>query len=109
MNIEHLKLFVRIAATNNISLAGKDLGLSPAVSSAHMNKLEETLGVRLLYRTTRKVSLTEDGIAFFPYVVNVLETSRRPLLLWVPEVFVLKENCVSPHLPRLGVYTFCQC
>ena len=49
MNIEHLKLFVRLAATNNISRAGSELGLSPAVSSAHISKLEDSLGVRLVH------------------------------------------------------------
>lgn len=72
MNIEHLKLFVRIAATNNISLAGQELDLSPAVASAHINKLENGLGVRLIHRTTRKVSLTEEGHAFLPYAEDVL-------------------------------------
>jgi DNA-binding transcriptional LysR family regulator len=74
MNIEHLKLFVRIAITNNISLAGKELGLSPAVSSAHINKLEEGLGVRLIHRTTRRVSLTEEGIDFLPHAEEVLDS-----------------------------------
>ena len=72
MNIEHLKLFVRIAAMNNISKAGGDLGLSPAVASAHINKLEESLGVRLIHRTTRKVSLTEDGETFLPLAEDIL-------------------------------------
>jgi DNA-binding transcriptional LysR family regulator len=72
MNIEHLKLFVRLAATSNISMAGKELGLSPAVASAHIGKLEEGLGVRLVHRTTRRVSLTEEGIAFLPHAEEVL-------------------------------------
>lgn len=72
MDIEHLKLFVRLAATHNISMAGRELGLSPAVASAHINKLEQGLGVRLLHRTTRKVSLTEEGIAFLPHAEEVL-------------------------------------
>ncbi len=72
MNIDHLKLFVRIAVTNNISMAGKELGLSPAVSSAHINKLEEGLGVRLIHRTTRQVSLTEEGIDFLPHAQEVI-------------------------------------
>ena len=79
MNAEHLKLFVRIAQTHNISLAGKELGLSPAVSSAHINKLEDSLGVRLIHRTTRKVSLTEEGQAFLPHaqdVLDAMETAR---------------------------------
>ena len=74
MNIEHLKLFVRIAATHNISLAGKELGLSAATASAHINKLEDNLGVKLIYRTTRKVSLTEEGQSFLPHAEQVLES-----------------------------------
>ncbi|WP_086933832.1 LysR family transcriptional regulator [Agarilytica rhodophyticola] len=73
MNLEHLKLFVRIAAIQNISLAGKELGLSPAVSSSHINKIEEDLGVRLIHRTTRRVSLTEEGKTFLPHAMEVLE------------------------------------
>jgi len=72
MNIEHLKLFIRIAATKNISKAGSDLGLSPAVSSSHMNKLEDSIGVKLIHRTTRKVSLTEDGQVFLPHAEEAL-------------------------------------
>ncbi|MEM7621169.1 MAG: LysR family transcriptional regulator [Pseudomonadota bacterium] len=74
MNIEHLKLFVRIASIHNISLAGREFSLSPAVSSSYINKLEESLGVRLIHRTTRNVSLTEDGQAFLPHALNVLES-----------------------------------
>lgn len=74
MNIEHLKLFIRIAATNNISFAGSELRLSPAVASAHINKLEAGLGVRLIHRTTRKVSLTEEGKAFLPHAEDVISS-----------------------------------
>ncbi|SFG84347.1 LysR family transcriptional regulator [Neptunomonas qingdaonensis] len=74
MNVEHLKLFIRVAATHNISQAGAELGLSPAVASAHINKLEEGLGVRLIHRTTRKVSLTEEGKGFLPHAEEVLSS-----------------------------------
>ncbi len=74
MNIDHLKLFVRLGATQNISLAGRELGLSPAVASTYISKLEAGLGVRLVHRTTRKVSLTEEGIAFLPYAEEVLSS-----------------------------------
>lgn len=74
MNIDHLNLFVRVAATNNISQAGKELGLSAAVSSNYISKLEESLGVRLVHRTTRHVSLTEEGIDFLPHAKEVLES-----------------------------------
>ena len=74
MNLDDVRLFVRVAALNNISLAGKELNLSPAVSSAHMNKLEADLGVRLIHRTTRRVSLTEEGEAFLPHAAELLES-----------------------------------
>lgn len=74
MNNEHLKLFVRVARTQNISLAGNELGLSPPVASMHISKLEESLGVKLIHRTTRKVSLTEEGKAFLPHAEQVLES-----------------------------------
>lgn len=72
MNFEHLRLFVRLASTHNISQAGKELGLSAPVASIHINKLEESVGARLVHRTTRKVSLTEEGVAFLPYAEEVL-------------------------------------
>ncbi len=73
MNVEHLKLFTRVEVTKNISQAGQELGLSPAVASNYLNKLEQSLGVKLLHRTTRHVSLTEDGQAFLPHAIEVLE------------------------------------
>ena len=79
MNIEHLKLFVRVASTKNISKAGNELGLSPAVSSTYLNKLEDALGVTLIHRTTRKISLTEEGQVFLPHAEEALasiETAR---------------------------------
>ena len=72
MNIEHLRLFVRLAVTQNISRAGQELGLSPAVASSYLNKLETELNVRLLNRTTRKVALTAEGLAFLPHAEEVL-------------------------------------
>lgn len=72
MNIEHLRLFVRVANLHSISRAGDELGLSPAVASARISKLERDLGARLIHRTTRHVSLTADGEAFLPYVEDVL-------------------------------------
>ncbi|EKP0307472.1 LysR family transcriptional regulator [Aeromonas veronii] len=72
MNIQHLKLFVRVAALHNISQAGNELGLSAAVASAQLNKLEQSLGVCLLHRSTRRVALTDEGEAFLPHAEDVL-------------------------------------
>jgi len=72
MKIEYLQLFIRVASTLNISQAGQELGLSPAVASMHINKLEQELGARLIHRTTRKISLTEEGRAFLPHAEEIL-------------------------------------
>ena len=72
MNIQHLKLFVRVAVTQNISQARAELGISPAVASAYISRLEQDLDVRLVHRTTRQVSLTEEGRVFLPHAEEVL-------------------------------------
>ena len=79
MNIEHVKLFIHVALKQNISKAGEELGISPAVASVHINKLEESLGVRLLHRTTRKVSLTEEGERFFPHAEEMIATMESAI------------------------------
>jgi DNA-binding transcriptional LysR family regulator len=56
-----------------MSLAAKELGLSPAVISKRIKRLEEKLGARLFQRTTRQISLTEAGSGFYQRVLAVLE------------------------------------
>jgi DNA-binding transcriptional LysR family regulator len=75
-------LFVSIANTYNISLVGRELNLSPAVASAYISKLEENLGVRLIHRSTRKVSLTEEGEAYLPHAEEVLSHLKPHALQW---------------------------
>ncbi len=100
MNIEHIRLFIRIAALNNISQAGKELGLSPAVASTHMNKLEDELGVRLLHRTTRRVSLTEEGEAFLPHAADLLESIETARASVGSGTSVHRVNCGWQHRPH---------
>jgi DNA-binding transcriptional LysR family regulator len=72
MEIDGLSLFVRATELGNITAAGKELGLLPSVASQRLAKLERSLGMRLLHRTTRQVSLTEDGAEFLPHAHNIL-------------------------------------
>jgi DNA-binding transcriptional LysR family regulator len=62
--INHLRAMAVFAKTvdyGSFRLAAQDLQLSPSVVSHHISQLEEQLGVTLLYRSTRKLSLTRDG------------------------------------------------
>ncbi|WP_159715149.1 LysR family transcriptional regulator [Geminicoccus flavidas] len=82
MNIDDLHLFVRIARLRSISSAARDLGFTPAGASARLAALERKLGARLLHRTTRQATLTEDGLAFLPHaeqVVLAAECARAAL------------------------------
>lgn len=76
MDIQTLRLFVAAAERLNISAAGRSLGLAPAMASARLAKLEHELGAELLHRTTRKVSLSQEGAAFLPYAREILAQSE---------------------------------
>lgn len=68
-NLNDLKVFATIAACRSFSKAATELGVVPSSLSHTMRTLEETLGVRLLHRTTRSVSLTEAGERLFARIV----------------------------------------
>ena len=82
MDTESVRLFVLAAEKLNISAAGRELGMAPAVASSKLAKLENTLGTDLLHRSTRKVVLSLDGIEFLPYAREILaqESAARAAL-----------------------------
>ncbi len=65
-------VFTRVVETGSLSGAARDLGLSLAVVSRTLARLEARLGVRLANRTTRTLSLTEEGSAFHIRCVRIL-------------------------------------
>lgn len=60
-----MRIFVRVAELASFTQAAQSLGQPKASVSLAVQKLEEELGVRLLHRTTRKVTMTQDGQAFY--------------------------------------------
>ena len=60
-DLRPLAIFATVADKGSFRGAAKHLGLSPSVVSHHIGALEHRLGVALLYRSTRKLTLTEDG------------------------------------------------
>jgi DNA-binding transcriptional LysR family regulator len=61
MLLPHLALLVRIAEKGGLAAAGRDFGLSPATVSERLVTLETHYGAKLLNRTTRSISLTDEG------------------------------------------------
>lgn len=72
MDTEGIKLFVLAAEKLNISAAGRELGMPPAVASARLAKLEKAVGADLLRRSTRKVALSTEGAEFLPFAKEIL-------------------------------------
>lgn len=72
MDTESVRLFVLAAEKLNISAAGRELGMAPAVASTKLAKLEKALGADLLRRSTRKVALSLEGAEFLPYAREIL-------------------------------------
>jgi len=67
-----LAAFVRVVDAGGFSAAGRRLNMSTTMVSSHVQALEDRLGVRLLNRTTRKVSLTEVGKAYYDRATQIL-------------------------------------
>lgn len=69
-------LLARVVEAGSLSAAGRLMGLSPAMVSKRLARLEARLGVKLAHRTTRRLTLTEAGERFHADVVAILEAVR---------------------------------
>ncbi|HZX29309.1 MAG TPA: LysR family transcriptional regulator [Telluria sp.] len=77
LDLTDVALFVRVCATRNLSAAGREFGLSPAASSARLSQLEKRLGCRLLHRTTRQLTLTQEGETFLLHAQALLDAAEQ--------------------------------
>ena len=68
-----LTVFTRVAEAESFSAASRRLNMSTTMVSNHVQALEERLGARLLNRTTRRVSLTEVGRAYYERCTRILD------------------------------------
>lgn len=69
---ENARVFAAVVEASGFTPAAERLGLSRAAASKHVQQLEERLGARLLNRTTRRVSVTEAGRAFYQQCRRIL-------------------------------------
>jgi len=88
-DLRALAIFVKVAERRSFVRAAEDLGITQSGVSNAIGRLEGQLGTRLLARTTRRVSLTEDGAAFF-------ERCRQALAELDEAELVLKDAQLKP-------------
>ena len=70
--LSEMEAFVRVVDLGGFTDAARKMGLSKSAVSKHVASLEDRLGARLLNRTTRRVSPTEIGLAFYDRAIRVL-------------------------------------
>lgn len=99
MSTADLEIFARVVTAGNMSAAGREMGLSPAVVSKRISHLEEHLGARLFQRTTRQLTLTEAGQGFYDRVVNILAGIEEA------EAYVTRRNAIPRGTLRVSIPT----
>jgi DNA-binding transcriptional LysR family regulator len=73
MQWEGISEFVYVAENESFTQAAKKMAISTAQVSRQISALEKRLNIKLFYRTTRKVSLTEEGSVFYQHCRSVLD------------------------------------
>lgn len=100
MDTLDLQVFITAVSAGSLAAAGRQLGISAMATSRALAALEQQLGVRLMHRTTRAISLTPEGEEFLPYARSMLELSSAASDAVAPSAQgvtgTLKVTC--PHL-----------
>jgi len=81
MDLNELLIFTKVVQTGSMTAAGDALGMPKSTISRKLSELEERLGARLLHRTTRKLSLTEAGQAYFERSARIVADAEAADLL----------------------------
>jgi len=87
MNFKHMETFIAVVEWMSFSEAAKKLYLTQPTISTHISQLEAELNIRLIQRTTKKLSITRDGLEFYKYAKSI---SR--IVDSIEESFSLKAN-----------------
>ncbi len=73
VTLERLRTFARVAERGNFSAVARELDTGQPTITRHVRELEEALGVQLFSRTTRRVTLTDEGRRFYDSTYQVLQ------------------------------------
>jgi DNA-binding transcriptional LysR family regulator len=77
LKLEYIQAFASIAETGSITGAARRLAISKSVVSERLTELERVLGTKLVRRTTRTLSLTDDGSTFYDRAKQILRDVDR--------------------------------
>lgn len=81
INLNRLTTFVAVVEAGSLTAAAERLGLAKSMVSKHMQLLEQEIGVALLVRSTRKLRLTEAGLAFYESSRQLLKDAEQAIEL----------------------------
>ena len=107
-----MKVYCSVVENDSLAGAARSLNVSPSVVSKQLSALEDRLGVRLLNRTTRRISVTQEGTAYYEsckrIITDVAEAEnaassahaapRGLLKITAPVTFAHRH--LTPHLPK---------
>ncbi|MGP1079444.1 LysR family transcriptional regulator [Serratia sp. CY66899] len=72
-----MAIFSKVVDCGAFSMAAKELGMTTSAVSQHIRQLEEHLGIQLLLRSTRSLSLTEAGLCFYEDCLLMIHAAER--------------------------------
>jgi DNA-binding transcriptional LysR family regulator len=96
IDLNKILIFSKVADLQSFTRAADELGIEKSTVSSNIAELEKKLGVRLLNRTTRSVTLTEAGEGYYRYCQKVVETAHEA------ELFIQSLNEEPQGLLRIS-------
>ncbi|TIT40642.1 MAG: LysR family transcriptional regulator, partial [Mesorhizobium sp.] len=72
VTLERMRTFVRVAERGSLSAVARELGVGQSTVTRHLRELEEAIGVPLLSRTTRRVTMTDEGSRYYADSIQIL-------------------------------------
>src|ERR1700723_2718414 len=72
VTLERMRAFVRVAERGSLSAVARELGVGQSTITRHLQELEEAVGAPLLSRTTRRVTMTDEGGRYYANSVQIL-------------------------------------
>ena len=76
VTLGRMRTFVRVAERGSLSAVARELGIGQSTVTRQLHELEEAIGVPLLSRTTRRVTMTEEGNRYYVNCVQILRLIR---------------------------------